>query len=47
MRIRAEGTKPELAAAVDRLKTVFDVQETSRFYDNRGSSAADQEWGPA
>ncbi len=38
MRVRVEGTPAETTAAVARIATVLDVQETSRFYPNRGSS---------
>jgi hypothetical protein len=38
MRIRVEGTEAEIAAAVEQITTVLTVQETSRFYANRGSS---------
>ncbi|WP_200834728.1 hypothetical protein [Amycolatopsis alkalitolerans] len=38
MRIRVEGTETEVAAAVDRIGAVLDVQESSRFYPNRGAS---------
>ncbi|QFU90942.1 hypothetical protein [Amycolatopsis sp. YIM 10] len=39
MRIRVEGTETEVAAAVEKIATVLEVQETSRFYANRGASA--------
>jgi hypothetical protein len=38
MRIRVEGTEAEIAAAVERIATVVEVQEASRSYANRGSS---------
>lgn len=38
MRIRVEGTETEIAAAVERIATVLEVQEASNFYPNRGSS---------
>ena len=38
MRIRVEGTEAEIAAAVERIATVVEVQEASRCYANRGSS---------
>ncbi|MEC3976256.1 hypothetical protein [Amycolatopsis sp. H20-H5] len=38
MRIRVEGTETETAAVVERLTTVLEVQESSRFYVNRGDS---------
>ncbi|MFD8500127.1 hypothetical protein [Amycolatopsis sp. NPDC059657] len=38
MRIRIEGTETEIAAAVERIAAVLEVQEASRFYANRGSS---------
>lgn len=38
MKIRIEGTRDEIAVAVDALREVFDVHEVSRFYPNRGDS---------
>ena len=38
MRIRVEGTQPEITAAVERLATVLEIQEASGFDANRGSS---------
>lgn len=38
MKIRLEGTQPEITAALDRLGVVLEVQEVSRFYPNRGAS---------
>lgn len=37
MKIRLEGTLPELADAVDQLRRVFEVQSVSRPYKNRNS----------
>lgn len=38
MKIRVEATASEAEAAVQALRQVFEVQEVSRFYPNRGSS---------
>ncbi|UUV34297.1 hypothetical protein NQK81_12870 [Amycolatopsis roodepoortensis] len=38
MRIRVEGTETEIAAAVERIATVLEIQEASRFYANRGAT---------
>jgi len=38
MKIRIESTEAETAAAAAQLRKVFDVQEVSRFYANRGQS---------
>ncbi|MBB5808949.1 hypothetical protein F4560_008717 [Saccharothrix ecbatanensis] len=39
MKIRVEGTADEVDSAVQSLRQVFEVQEVSRFYANRGTSA--------
>jgi hypothetical protein len=38
MRIRLMGTRTEIAAAVDALRSVLEVREVSDFYPNRGAS---------
>ncbi|NKE63287.1 hypothetical protein FXN61_43825 [Lentzea sp. PSKA42] len=38
MRIRLEGTRDEVDAAVSALAHGFEVQEVSGFYPNRGAS---------
>jgi len=38
LKIRLEGKPDEISAAAERIAHVLDVQETSRFYANRGES---------
>ncbi|MET8756846.1 DUF3970 family protein [Lentzea sp. NPDC004782] len=38
MKIRLEGTPQEIEQAVTALREVFEVQEVSGFYKNRGQS---------
>ena len=38
MKIRVEGTSQEIEHAVAALREVFEVQEVSGFYKNRGQS---------
>lgn len=37
MEIRLTGTEEEIAGAVQKIKTCFEVIEISKFYPNRGS----------
>jgi hypothetical protein len=39
VKIRLEGKPDEISAVAERIAHVLDVQETSRFYANRGESA--------
>lgn len=38
MKIRVEGTRAEVDAAVQQVRLVLNVQEVSHFYPNRGAS---------
>jgi hypothetical protein len=38
MKIRLEGTEPEIAAALQRLGPMLEIQDVRRFYANRSAS---------